>query len=48
MLTLSLTRAALKDLRAQPAVDRLRGLDRPEAYAADPASLATTWFRLRA
>lgn len=37
-LTLAFTRAALKDLRCLPGADRARGLDRLEAYAADPAA----------
>ena len=37
-LTLSFTRTALKELRCVPGTDRARGLDRLEAYAADPAA----------
>ena len=37
-LTLSFTRAALKDLRCLAGADRARGPDRLEADAADPAA----------
>ena len=36
MLSLTYSRRALKDLRTLPGVDRLRILDRLEAYAAEP------------
>lgn len=38
MLSLSYTRTALKDLRGLPAADRVRMMERLDAYAADPAA----------
>ena len=38
MLSLSYTRTALKDLRGVPAADRVRVMERLDAYAADPAA----------